>query len=122
ACRSRSPSTGWSAARAGKMCARTARCASSSCGPGRAATMLQAMAALARLSFRDEHVAQAPDRLDVERARWVGFDQLAQARDLHVERTVEHFVFASPGQFHQLFARQRLARMACKHLQHREFA
>src|SRR5207244_2949308 len=32
----------------------------------------------------NEHVADAPDGLDVARVGWVGFDHLAQARDLHV--------------------------------------
>src|SRR5476651_2028568 len=46
----------------------------------------------ARLSVRDEHVAQAPYGLDEQRARWIWFDQFAQARNLHVQAAVEHFV------------------------------
>src|SRR5476649_2716730 len=66
-------------------------------------------AGLARLPLRDEHIAQAPDGLDVQRAGRVGLDQLAQARDLHVQAAVEYFVFAATGQFHEFFARERLA-------------
>ena len=72
-------------------------------------------------AVRDEHVAEAPDSLDEARAARIRFDQLAQARDLHVEAAVEHFVFTAACELHQLFARQRLARMTREHLQHREF-
>src|SRR5690606_28077542 len=74
------------------------------------------------LAFGDEDITEPPDGLDVQRRRWIGFDQLAQARDLHVEAAVEDFVFAAARQFHQLFARQRLTCMAREHLEHREFA
>ncbi|CAM2169518.1 hypothetical protein BLAT2472_11146 [Burkholderia latens] len=73
-------------------------------------------------AVRDEHVAEAPDGLDETRAARIGFDQLAQARDLHVEAAVEHFVFAAARKLHQLFTRQRLARVTCEHLEHGEFA
>ena len=43
--------------------------------------------------------------------RRVLLDDLAQARDLHVDRAVEHLVLASPGELHQLVARHRLARV-----------
>ncbi len=48
-------------------------------------------------------------------------EQLAQARDLYVDGPVEHAVLASARQFHQLVARQRLARMLHQHLEQREF-
>src|SRR5580698_10148166 len=70
----------------------------------------------------DEHVTETPDGLNEAGAARVGFDQLAQTRDLHVEAAVEHLVLAAARQFHQLFARQRLARMAGEHLEHRELA
>ena len=52
----------------------------------------------------------------------IGFDELAQPRDLDVEAAVEGAVFAPAGQQHQLLARQGLAGMAGERLEHREFA
>src|SRR5690606_24052832 len=49
----------------------------------------------ARLAFRDENITEAPHGLDVQRCRGIGFDQFAQARDLHVQAAIENFVFAT---------------------------
>src|SRR5262245_36824599 len=57
------------------------------------------------------HVPEAPYRLDVARVRGIGLDQLAQARYLHVDRPVEHFVIAAAREHHELLARERLPRM-----------
>src|SRR3954462_8232009 len=54
--------------------------------------------------------------------RRVLLDDLAQARDLHVDRAVEHLVLAAAGELHQLVARQRLARVLHEHLEDRELA
>src|SRR3954465_5783320 len=70
----------------------------------------------------DEHVAEAPDRLDVLRMRRILLDDLAQARDLHVDRAVEDLVLAPGSELHQLVARERLPRVLDQHLEHREFA
>src|SRR5258708_10299016 len=70
----------------------------------------------------DEDVAEAPHRLDEARAARIGFDQLAQTRDLHVEAAVEHLIFTAARELHQLFAGERLARMAREYLQHGELA
>ena len=70
----------------------------------------------------NEDVAEAPDGLDVARLGRIVLDQLAQARDLHVDGAVEDVVFAAARQFHQLVARQRLARMFDQHLEQGEFA
>src|SRR5437868_6615160 len=87
-------------------------------GPMPAATSVSASGR----AVRHEHVADAPDRLDVARRRGVGFDQFAQARDLHVQAAVEGLEFAPARQLRQFLARQRLPRMADQRLQHREFA
>src|SRR6185312_2823809 len=42
-----------------------------------------------RIAVGHEYVAEAPDRLDEARMRVVILDDLAQARDLHVDRAVE---------------------------------
>src|ERR1700761_3756241 len=73
-------------------------------------------------AVRNEHVSETPDGLDKAGTARIRFDQLAQTRNLHVETAIEHFVFAATRKLHELFARQRLARMAGEHLQHREFA
>ena len=52
----------------------------------------------------------------------VVLDDLAQPRDLHVDRAVEHAVFAAARELHQLVARQRGARMLHQHFEHRVFA
>src|SRR5690606_16488090 len=52
-----------------------------------------------------EDVAQAPHGLDEHRFGRIRLDQLAQARDLHVETAVEGFVLAAARQFHELVAR-----------------
>src|SRR4051794_9947619 len=77
---------------------------------GRASMRTLRPTASTRLSFRYEYVAQSPDRLDVQRVGRIGLDQLAQARDLHVQAAVEHFVLAAARQLHQFFPRQRLPR------------
>ena len=69
-----------------------------------------------------EDVAQPPDRLDEDRLGGVGLDQLAQPRDLDVQAAVEGFVFAAPGQFHELVARQRDLGVTGEDLEHGEFA
>src|SRR5689334_21402278 len=74
------------------------------------------------VGVRYEHVAETPDRLDVLGVRRIVLDDLAQARDLHVDRAVEHLVLAAAREFHQLVARERLARMLDQHLEHRELA
>ena len=70
----------------------------------------------------DEDVAQAPNRLQEARLAGIGFDQLAKARDLNVQRTVKGFVFATASDLHQLIARKRLTRMTSKGLQDGKFA
>src|SRR5690606_28100203 len=72
-------------------------------------------------AIRDEYVAQSPDRLDKYRLGRIGFDQLAQTRNLHVQAAIEGFVFAAAGQFHQFVAGQGNLGVARKHLQDREF-
>src|SRR5690606_18583797 len=85
---------------------------------------LQALAGLARSSLltavRYEDIAQAPYRLDEHRLGGVWLDQLAQPGDLHVQATVEGFVFATPCKFHEFVAGQRDLGMAGEYLQHRE--
>ena len=83
---------------------------------GQSVTRAAAVAARGRRCRRrvvvgNEHVAEAPDGLDVARIRGIGLDQLAQPRHLHVDRAVEHLVIAAAREQHQLFARERLARM-----------
>src|SRR5260221_5565581 len=76
--------------------------------------------AFARCAVGDEHVAEPPYGLDMARVRVVFLDDLAQARDLHVDRAVEHAILAAARELHELVARQRLARMLHQHFQHRE--
>src|SRR5205814_7701913 len=64
--------------------------------------------------FGNEDIAEAPDRLDVLRVRRVVLDDLAQARDLHVDRAVEHLVLAAARELHQLVARQQIGRASCR--------
>ena len=71
------------------------------CSPAQAASGLAAVG--------HEHVAEAPDRLDVGGLGGIGLDQLAKPRYLHIDRAVEDFVLAAAGEFHQFVARQRLA-------------
>ncbi len=54
--------------------------------------------------------------------RRVGLDQLAQARDLHVDGAIEYFVFAPAREFHQFVTRQRHARVSEQDFQQREFS
>ena len=49
-------------------------------------------------------------------------EQLAQARDLHVDRAVEALELAAARELHQLVARHRLARVLRQHLEQRELA
>src|SRR6218665_1786852 len=72
-------------------------------------------------SVRHEHVAHTPHGLYVARRGGVCLDHLAQARDLHVEASIERLELAATRQQGQLFARQRLARVAHQGLEHREF-
>src|SRR5690554_2250963 len=58
-----------------------------------------------------EDVAEAPHGLQITRLGGVFLHQLAQAADLYVDGAVEHAVLAAARQFHQLVARQWLARM-----------
>src|SRR5690606_28771777 len=58
-----------------------------------------------------EHIADAPDRLDIARLGRVGLDQTAQARDLHVDGALQRIPFAATGQVHQLVAGQGFAGM-----------
>src|SRR5689334_14181298 len=74
------------------------------------------------VGVRYEHVAEAPDRLDMLGVRRIVLDDLAQPRDLHVDRAVEHLVLAAARELHQLVARERLARVLDQHLEHRELA
>src|SRR5438105_1599851 len=54
--------------------------------------------------------------------RRIVLHDLAQPRDLYVDRAVEHLVFAPAGELHQLVARERLARMLHQDFEHRELA
>src|ERR1043166_5687053 len=71
-------------------------------------------------TVRDEYVAEAPHRLNVDRFARVGFDQPAQARNLHVYAAVEGLELAPAGELHQFVARERLARVLDQRLQQRE--
>src|SRR5438876_10827302 len=86
------------------------------------AKRVTADASLVRRIVRDEDVAEAPDRLDVLRMRRIVLDDLAQPRDLHVDRAVEHLVLAAARELHQLVARERLARVLHQHLEDGELA
>src|SRR6516165_6521930 len=77
---------------------------------------------VARRLVRNEHVAEPPDGLYVSRCRGVGFNELAQSRDLHVDGAIEHVVIASAREQHELFARQWLAWMRRQHFEQAEFA
>ncbi len=70
----------------------------------------------------DEDVAEAPHGLDERRLGGIRFDQLAQARNLHVDRAVERTEFAAACELHQLVAGKRRARVLHEHLEQREFA
>src|SRR5450830_313814 len=89
---------------------------------GRTSMWLTQRSVSTRLSFRNEDVAQSPDRLDIQGIGRIRFNQLAQARDLHVQAAVEYLVLAPARKFHQLFTRQRLPRMPRKHLEHGKLA
>ena len=52
---------------------------------------------------------QSPHRLDEARLGRVVLDQLAQARNLHIDGAIEHAVFTPARKLHELVARQRLA-------------
>src|SRR6185312_14401780 len=69
----------------------------------------------------NEHIADAPDRLDIAWRRGVEFDELAQARHLHIQAAVEWLELAPACQLSQFFTRQRLARMPHQRLEHGEF-
>ena len=75
-----------------------------------------------RAAIRHEHVAEAPYRLNVAWVRRIQFDQLSQSGNLHVDGAIEHFIFATARQFHELVARKRCARMRHQHLEQGEFA
>src|SRR5713101_2111862 len=69
-----------------------------------------------------EDVAEPPHGLDISGMRGILLDELAQARDLHVDRAVEHLVFAAPRELHQLVARQGRSRVGHQHLEQGELA
>src|SRR5574343_151077 len=73
-------------------------------------------------AVRHEDVAHTPHGLDVAWRSSVVLDQLAQARDLHVQAAVEGLELAPAGQQREFFARQRLARVAHQVLEHGELA
>ena len=50
------------------------------------------------LVVRNEHVAESPHGLDVAGIRRVGLDQLAQPRNLDIDRPVEHVVITPAGE------------------------
>src|SRR5574344_2539925 len=77
---------------------------------------------ISRISIGNKHIAHAPHRLDVARVGGILFDQLAQARHLHIQTAVERLKLAPTRQQGQLFARQRLARVAHQRLEHGKFA
>src|SRR5882762_7268111 len=54
--------------------------------------------------------------------RRILLDELAQARDLHVDRAVEDFVLAPARELHQLVARQRRPRVRDQDLEQGELA
>ena len=56
------------------------------------------------VSVWNEHIADTPDGLDVAWHGGVGLDQLAQARDLHVQAAVKGLELAAARQLRQLFA------------------
>src|SRR5450631_1929606 len=55
-------------------------------------------------AVRHEHVADAPDGLDIARLRRVGLNHLAQARDLHVETAIEGLELAAARELCELVA------------------
>src|SRR6218665_2148825 len=56
-----------------------------------------------------EHIADAPDGLDVARLCRISLEQLAQARDLHVQAAVERLELAAARELGQLVAAQAVA-------------
>ena len=63
--------------------------------------------AICRLSIAaiwHKHVADTPHGLNVARHRGVGFNQLAQARHLHIQTAVKGFELSATGQLGQFFA------------------
>src|ERR1044072_8947603 len=69
-----------------------------------------------------EDVAEPPHGLDVGGMRGILLHELPQARDLHVDRAVEHFVLAAARELHQLVARQRRPRIRDEDLEQGELA
>src|SRR5690606_7707013 len=58
------------------------------------------------LATRHEDVANSPDSLDVARLGRIGFEQTAQARDLHIDGAFQRIPFTTAGQLHELVAGQ----------------
>ena len=71
-------------------------------------------------AVRHEDVAHAPHGLDVARAGGVLLDQLAQARDLHVQAAVADAVVIAVRQRQQLLAAQRPVGLAGQRAQQLE--
>src|SRR6185503_2504473 len=82
----------------------------------------RARASFVRQTVGDEHVAEAPHRLDEARLLRVFAEELAQARYLHVDGAVVALVLAAAGEVHQLVARHGLARMRGEDLEQRELS
>src|SRR6266849_1125474 len=74
-----------------------------------------------RLAVGHEDVAEPPHGLDVGGRRGILLDELPEARDLHVDRAVEHFVLAAARELHQLVARQGRPRVSDQDLEQGEF-
>src|SRR3974390_1092024 len=70
--------------------------------PGRNLTFETADSKSCRLVVRHEYVAEAPNCLDVNGIGRIGFDDLAQTRNLHVDRTIKNLGVASPRPVHKL--------------------